>query len=187
MSENTAKWYAVHAISGKEAKVKEEIDAELARPDSVLKPYVSQVLSPTEKKIRLSNDGKKKLEKEVLLFPGYVFIEAIFARELPSLLRDNIPNILSFVGVDSVRTEPLCLTPSEVRRLKGYEADLTQLEDSGLTYNVGEKVKVVTDPFNGFTGQVEEVNNDKKKLKVMVTIFGRDTSVELGFNQVEKE
>lgn len=181
------KWYAVHTMSGKETMVKGRIDADLALSDSLFRPYVAQVLVPTEKKIKLSADGKKKIEKDMLLFPGYIFIEAIFSKELPSLLRDNITEILGFVGTDSVNKEPLSLTPAEVRRLKGYQGDLTQLEGNGLSFAVKEKVKVVVDPFNGFQGTVVEVNEEQKKLKVLVTIFGRDTSVELGFTQVEKE
>lgn len=187
MAENGAKWYAVHAISGKELKVRDYILADIAKPNSDLASYVSQVLCPTEKKVKVSQDGKKtKKDKEVLLFPGYIFIEAIFAKELPSLLRDNIPYILNFVGND-INKEPNCLTPSEVRRLQGYKSDFEQFEDAGLSFQVGEPVKVIADPFNGFSGTIDEVNDEKKKLKVLVSIFGRSTTVELGFTQVEKE
>ena len=187
MAENGAKWYAVHAISGKELKVRDYILAEIAKPNSELASYISQVLCPTEKKVKVSQDGKKsKREREVLLFPGYIFIEAVYAKELPSLLRDNIPHILNFVGNDMNR-EPNCLTPSEVRRLQGYQTDFEQIEDAGLSFRVGETVKVITEPFNGFSGTIEEINDEKKKLKVVVSIFGRNTPVELGFTQVEKE
>ena len=186
MAENVAKWYAVHTISGKESKVRDYIMANDAKSDSLLASYVTQVLSPTEKKVVLTQDGKKK-EKEMLLFPGYVFIEAIYAKELPSLLRDNIPFILGFVGNDLTK-EPNCLTPAEVRRLQGYQTSFDQIgESEEYCVHVGDAVKVVTDPFNGFSGTIDEVNNEKKKLKVLVSIFGRNTTVELSFSQVVKE
>lgn len=186
MSENAAKWYAVHTISGKEGKVKEYLEAEIAKSNSLLSPYVTQVLSPSEKVIKLVADGKKKKETDRLLFPGYVFVEAVYAKELPSLMKDNIPYVMGFVG-NVVTKEPIPLTPAEVRRLKGYETDFETLAESGLVFQVGEKVKVISDPFNGFSGEIKEVNDEKKKLRVEVIIFGRGTSVELSFTQVEKE
>lgn len=186
MAEKATKWYAVHTISGKECKVKEYLEAEILKEKSLLREHVTQALSPTEKKLRLSADGKKKLEKDVLLFPGYVFIEAYYTKELPSLLHDNIPYILSFVG-NPVTKEPIPLTEAEVRRLKSYETDFELPDDSGVSFQIGETVKITVDPFNGSSGVVEEVFDDRKKLRVAVMVFGRSTPMELGFNQVEKE
>lgn len=185
MAENVSKWYAVHTISGKESKVRDYILADIAKTNSALASYITQVLSPTEKKVKVTPDGKKK-DKEVLLFPGYVFIEAIYAKELPSLLRDNIPYVMGFVGNDLTK-EPNCLSAAEVRRLQGYQTDFEQFEDAGLCFHEGEVVKIIADSFNGFSGTIDEVNNEKKKLKVLVSIFGRNTTVELSFTQVEKE
>ena len=186
MAERATRWYTLRTVSGKEFKAKEYLEAELLKERSLLREHVSQVLLPTEKKLKLSADGKKKLEKEVLLFPGYVFIEAYYTKELPSLLRDNIPYILGFLGIPGSK-DPLPVTDAEVRRLKGYATSLEQPDDSGETFVVGETVKIVADPFNGSTGVVEEVFDDRKKLRVAVMVFGRSTPMELSFGQVERE
>ncbi len=186
MAENGTRWYAVHTISGKENKVKDSIEQELQSNDSLLKPYITQVKSPCEKILKQSADGKKKTEKDKILFPGYVFIEAMYTKELPSLMRDNIPYVLGFMGNVATK-EPGPLSEAEVRRLLGYETNQMVLEDSEISFQKGETVKVISDPFNGFSGVIDDVDDEKKKLKVMVKIFGRDTTVELSFSQVEGE
>ncbi len=181
MSDTEKKWYVLRAISGKEKKVKELIENEIARLH--LEEYVSQVLIPTEKVYQIRNG--KKISKERIFFPGYVLIEAQLVGEIPHILR-NIPNVLGFLGTKG--DEPTPLRMSEVNRILGKVDELAQTgEELTTPFYVGEPVKVIDGPFNGFTGVIEEVNEEKKKLKVMVKIFGRKTPLELSFMQVEKE
>ncbi|MGL4780357.1 MAG: transcription termination/antitermination protein NusG [Bacteroidales bacterium] len=180
MSELKKEWYVLRAISGKEGKVKEYLDAEIRNTD--MKNYVSQVLIPTEKVYHLRNGKKVATEKN--LYPGYVLIEAILVGEMTHRLR-NIPNVIGFLGGND---KPVPLRQSEVNRILGIVDDLQSAEgDIDLTFEVGEVVKVNHGPFTGFSGIIEEVSTEKKKLKVMVKIFGRKTPLELGFLQVEKE
>ncbi len=180
MPDTSKKWYVLRAISGKEGKVKEFI--ETAMSNSSLGAHVFQVLIPTEKVLQTRN-GKKVL-KERSYLPGYVLVEAELVGEVPHVLR-NTPNVLGFLGgMDN----PQCVQPAEMNRILGKVDELQESgEDLNIEYIVGESVKVNYGPFSGFSGVIEEVNNDKKKLKVMVKIFGRKTPLELGFMQVEKE
>ncbi len=180
MSEDQKKFYVLRAISGKENKVREYLEAELKNTD--LGEYVSQVLIPTEKVFTVRNG--KKVMKERAYLPGYVLIEANLVGEVAHQLR-NIPNVIGFLGGQD---NPTPLRPAEVNRILGTVDELQeQQEEMDLQYYVGENVKVTYGPFNGFTGVIEEVNTEKKKLKVMVKIFGRKTPLELGYMQVEKE
>ncbi len=181
MSENIKKWYVLRAIGGKEKKVKEYIESEINRLD--LKEYISQVLIPTEKVYKIRSG--KKISKERNFFPGYVLIEAVLAGEIPHILQ-NIPNVIGFLG--SKGEEPAPLRQSEVNRILGKVDELAASEEElNIPFFVGETVKVIDGPFNSFSGIIEEVNEEKKKLKVMVKIFGRKTPLELSFLQVEKE
>ncbi len=181
MSETVKKWYVLRAISGKENKVKEYLDAEIKNTD--LGRYVSQVLIPTEKVYQIRNG--KKITKERSYLPGYVLIEAALVGEVPHRLK-SIPNVIGFLGGSS--NEPTPLRQSEVNRILGSMDELQNNEEElNIPYYEGEPVKVIFGPFSGFSGIIEEVNNEKKKLKVMVKIFGRKTPLELGFTQVEKE
>ncbi|MDR1678454.1 MAG: transcription termination/antitermination protein NusG [Prevotellaceae bacterium] len=183
MSETAKKWYVLRAISGKESKVKEYIEAEMRNSD--LGQYVSQVLIPTEKVYQIRNG--KKITKERSYLPGYVLIEATLVGEIPHRLR-NVPNVMDFLGANKNSKEPIPLRQSEVNRILGSVDELQETdEDFATPYFVNENVKVIVGPFSGFSGVIEEVNNEKKKLKVMVKIFGRKTPLELGFTQVEKE
>jgi len=174
------KWYVLRAISGKEAKVKEYIEYECAH--SSLGEYVSQVLIPTEKFVQVRN-GKKSV-KERNYLPGYVLVEAALNGEIASRLR-FMPNVLGFLP-NVNNPEPL--RPAEISRLLGTVDELQEQEEEPVvSYTVGEPVKVNYGPFQGFSGVIEEVNVEKRKLKVMVKIFGRKTPIELGFMQVEKE
>jgi len=182
MSENTKKWYVLRAIGGKEKKVKEYIDNEIANGD--LKGFVEQVLIPTEKVYQIRNG--KKVSKERNYFPGYILIEAVLKGEIQHHLSD-VPNVIGFLGAEQGGT-PTPLKESEVKRILGKVDELSeQGEEVSVPFIVGETVKVIDGPFNNFTGVVEEINEEKKKLKVMVKIFGRKTPLELGFMQVEKE
>lgn len=182
MSENQKKWYVLRAIGGKEKKVKEYIESEISRLN--LQDYVSQVLIPTEKVYQIRNG--KKISKERNYFPGYVLIEASLVGEIPHILR-NITNVIGFLGAKG-EDEPIPLRQSEVNRILGKVDELAATdEELNTPFFVGESVKVIDGPFNSFTGVIEEVNDEKKKLKVMVKIFGRKTPLELSFMQVEKE
>lgn len=176
------KWYVVRAISGKEKKVKEQIELEINRTG--LKNYVSQVLIPTEKVYQVKNG--KKTSKERNYFPGYVLIEANLEGEVPHVIK-NLPNVIGFLGSEK-RGTPIPLRIAEVNRILGKVDELSEKgEELSIPYLVGENVKVIDGPFNGFNGVIEEVNEDKRKLKVSVKIFGRKTPLELSFLQVEKE
>jgi transcriptional antiterminator NusG len=182
MSENSKKWYVLRAIGGKEKKVKEYIDNEIAIGD--LKGYVDQVLIPTEKVYQIRNG--KKISKERNFFPGYILIEAELVGEVAHTLR-NFPNVIGFLG-DTKGGDPVPMRQSEVNRILGRVDELAENdEELNIPYVVGETVKVIDGPFNGFNGTIEEINEEKKKLQVMVKIFGRKTPLELSFMQVEKE
>ena len=143
---------------------------------------MSQVLIPTEKVYQVRNG--KKIVKERSYLPGYVLVEAALVGEVPHRLR-NTPNVIGFLGG---MDKPVPLRQSEVNRILGTVDELQDAgEDLNIPYVVGEAVKVTYGPFSGFSGVIEEVNAEKKKLKVMVKIFGRKTPLELGFMQVEKE
>jgi len=180
MSEIEKKWYVLRAISGKEAKVKEYLDIDIK--NSGLSDFVSHVLIPTEKVYQVRNG--KKIVKERSYLPGYVLVEAALVGEVAHHLR-NTPNVIGFLGG---MDKPVPLRQSEVNRILGTVDELQDVgEEINIPYVVGETVKVNYGPFSGFNGVVEEINNEKKKLKVMVKIFGRKTPLELGFMQVEKE
>ena len=178
MSEIEKKWYVLRAVSGKESKVKEYLEADIRNSD--LGEYVSQVLIPTEKVYQVRNG--KKIVKERSYLPGYVLVEAALVGEVTHHLR-NTPNVIGFLGgMDN----PTPLRASEVNRILGIVDGQPEMEEN-IPYEIGETVKVTEGPFSGFSGLIEEVNSEKKKLKVMVKIFGRKTPLELGFMQVEKE
>ena len=180
MSEIVKKWDVLRAVSGKEAKVKEYLDADLRHGE--LSEFVSQVLIPTEKYVQVRNG--KKIVKERSYLPGYVLVEAALVGEVAHYLR-NVPNVIGFLGGQE---NPVPLRQSEVNRILGTVDELQEVEeDLSIPYTVGETVKVSVGPFSGFSGIIEEVSADKRKLKVMVKIFGRKTPLELGFTDVEKE
>lgn len=179
---NDKKWYVIRAISGKEKKVKQLLEDEIDH--SGLKDYVSQILIPMEKVFQIRNG--KKVSKERNFFPGYVLVEANLTGEIPHLIR-NTTDVIGFLGAEK-GGEPLPLRPSEVNRILGKVDELADSEEEfDIPFMVGEAVKVIDGPFNGFSGNIEEVNQDKKKLKVMVKIFGRKTPLDLSYLQVEKE
>jgi len=174
------KWYVLRAISGKESKIKEYIEADMK--NSSLGEYVSQVLIPTEKVYQVRNG--KRIVKERSYLPGYVLIEAELVGEVAHQIRST-PNVIGFLGGAN---KPVPLRQSEVNRILGTVDELQENADEmNIPFVVGESVKVTYGPFSGFTGIIEEVNNEKKKLKVMVKIFGRKSPLELDFLHVEKE
>jgi transcription termination/antitermination protein NusG len=182
MSDSGKKWYVLRAIGGKEKKVKEYVENEIAKGD--LQGFVTQVLIPTEKVYQIRNG--KKISKERNFYPGYVLIEAQLAGEIAHILR-NIPNVIGFLG-DTKGGNPVPLRQNEVNRILGKVDELADNgEELNVPFIIGETVKVIDGPFNGFNGTIEIINEEKKKLQVMVKIFGRKTPLELSFLQVEKE
>ncbi len=181
MNEDSGKkWYVVRAISGKEKKVKERLENEIKRLG--IEDYISQILIPTEKVYQIRKG--KKISKERNYFPGYVLVEAELTGEIPHIIR-NIPDVLGFLGTRG-KADPI--RPAEVKRILGKVDELAeQGEEVNIPFIVGETVTVIDGPFNSFSGVIEEINDEKKRLKVMVKIFGRKTPLELGFMQVEKE
>lgn len=184
MSELEKKWYVLRAISGKENKVKESIEIEIKNTD--LGHYVSQVLIPTEKVYQIRNG--KKITKERSYLPGYVLIEVNLSGEIAHRLK-NLPNVIGFLSDGKKSDSPTPLRQTEVNRILGSVDELQNSteEINNTPFYIGEPVKVIVGPFSGFTGIIEDVNNEKKKLKIMVKIFDRKTPLELGFLQVEKE
>jgi transcription termination/antitermination protein NusG len=180
MSDELKKWYVLRAITGNEKKVKQYIESEVNRLG--LKDYVSQILIPTEKVYQIRKG--KKISKERNFFPGYVLVEAVLTGEVPHVLR-NVPGVLGFLGSKG-GPEPLRM--SEVNRILGRVDEMSEKgEELNIPFIVGETVTVIDGPFNSFSGVIEEINEEKKRLKVMVKIFGRKTPLELSFMQVEKE
>lgn len=179
---NDFKWYVLKAISGKETKVKEYI--ETAMRTAGWDEFVSQVLIPTEKVVQLR--GGKRVVKERNILPGYVLVEADLIDECYPRLR-NVPNVLGFLGDSKKSVAPTPVRQSEINKILGNieEQDSTIITE--IPFLVGETVKVTDGPFNGFNGEIAEIMSDKHKLKVIVTVFGRKTPLELGFNQVDKE
>lgn len=176
------KWYVIKAISGQEKKIKLHIESELSK--SNLNNFISQILIPTEKIIQIRKG--KKITKERNFFPGYILVEANLNGEIKHFIR-NIPGVLGFL-TETKGGEPIPLRPSEINRLLGKVDELSESEGTIETnFIIGESVKIINGPFNGFTGIIEEINTEKKKLKVTVKIFGRKTPVELNFGEVEKE
>ena len=182
MAEIVKKWYVVRAVSGKEKKVKEYLELEISRMK--LNDYVNQVLIPTEKVFKIQNG--KKVNKEKAFLPGYVLIEAALVGEVSHVIK-SIPNVIGFLGTVK-GGEPVPMRLAEVNRILGKVDELaTTEEELKIPFVVGESVKVIYGQLKNFTGVVDEINEEKKKLKVMVKIFGRKNLLELSYMQVEKE
>jgi len=184
MSENSVekKWYVVRAVSGQENKIKTYIENEISRLG--LGDFVDQVLVPTEKVIQIRNG--KKVHKEKVYFPGYIMIQANLSGEIPHIIK-SITNVIGFLG-ETKGGDPVPLRQSEVNRMLGKVDELSVDADANVAipFTKGETVKVIDGPFNGFDGTIENINEEKRKLEVMVKIFGRKTPLELSFMQVEK-
>lgn len=175
------KWYVVRAVSGQENKIKSYIQSDIARLG--LSDFVEEVLVPTEKVIQIRNG--KKVNKERNYFPGYIMIKANLSGEVPHIIR-SITNVIGFLG-ETKGGDPVPLRSSEVNRMLGKVDELSvQTENVAIPFKLGETIKVIDGPFNGFNGIIEKVNEEKRKLEVMVKIFGRKTPLELSYMQVEK-
>lgn len=175
------KWYVIRSVSGRENKIKDYIEKEIAYLG--LEDYVDQVLVPTEKVVQIRNG--KKINRERIFYPGYIMIQAQLTGEVPHVIK-GINGVIGFLG-ETKGGDPVPLRDSEVNRMLG-KVDELSVQDSqmDIPYTVGESVKVVDGPFNGFTGTIENINEEKRKLEVMVKIFGRKTPLELSYMQVEK-
>ncbi|MGB1039841.1 MAG: transcription termination/antitermination protein NusG [Flavobacteriales bacterium] len=176
------KWYIVKTVTGKEKKSKEYLDIEIERLK--MSNYIAQVLVPTERVIQI-RDGKKII-KEKSLMPGHIMVQTTLEGEVKHLIK-SIPNVMGFLSMEK-GGDPSPLRESEVNRILGHADDSIDLEDQiSIDFKVGENVTVTDGPFNKFDGVIEEVNEEKKKLKIMIKIFGRKTPVELNYMQVEKQ
>ena len=181
MADSVKKWYVVRAIGGQENKVKSYIETEISRLG--LSDFVEQVLVPTEKVIQIRNG--KKINKERIYFPGYIMVEANLSGEVPHVIK-SVTGVIGFLG-ETKGGEPVPLRKSEINRMLGKVDELAVQNDNiAIPYTKGETVKVVDGPFNGFDGVIENVNEEKRKLEVMVKIFGRKTPLELSYMQVDK-
>lgn len=175
-------WYVLRAISGKETKVKEVLEAQMKNTD--LGNSLFQVLIPTEKVVAVKNG--KKTTKERNLYSGYVFIEANLTGDIEYLLR-NTSNVIDFLRGYGQNARPQKLRENEVLRMLGTADDINERAEEGVNdYMVGEKIKVVSGPFNGFNGEITEVFPERKKMRVLVKIFGRGSTLELENSQVER-
>lgn len=182
MSTQKKGWYVLRAISGKEAKVKEVLDASMKNTD--LGNHLFQVLIPTEKVMVVRNG--KKVVKEKNLYSGYVFIEAELTGEVIHILT-NTTNVIDFLKGRGQNAQPERLREAEVMRMLGVADTLNESEGADeASYIPGENVKVIDGAFKGFPAVIDEVNREKKKLKVKVKIFGRETPLELDNSQVER-
>ncbi|MHB8580027.1 MAG: transcription termination/antitermination protein NusG [Ignavibacteriaceae bacterium] len=174
------KWYVVRTFSGHENKVKNLIDAEL-KDNEKLRAKIENVLVPTEKVFEVK-DGKKK-SKTKNFFPGYILVQA----DLDNQVKDFILNTPSVMGFLGTKISPNPLQPEEVKRIVGRITQDESTERMETIFRSGDLVKIVDGPFNNFNGTVQEVNEEKMKIKVMVSIFGRKTPVEIDFVQAELE
>ena len=181
MAQTGKNWYVLKTVSGKEAKVKEYIEAEL-KHNPQLSQFVSQIVVPMEKHAVQRSDGKRVVKEKVSL-PGYIFVEAEMKGDVAHTLR-FMPNVLGFLGgLDN----PSPVKQSEINRMLGNAEETEIVDEVVVPFEVNETVKVTDGPFSGFSGVIEEVNTEKRKLKVMVKIFGRKTPLELSFMHVVKE
>ncbi len=176
-------WYVLRAISGKEAKVKEILDGAIKNSD--LGNYVFQVLIPTEKVLTIKNG--KKVVKEKNLYSGYVFVECILVGEVQHELV-NTTNVIDFLKGRGKDAKPEPLRESEVMRMLGTADDINEnAEDTANDFMVGEIVKINDGAFSGFHGKITDVLPEKKKIRIVVKIFDRETPMELEYSKVERE
>lgn len=176
------KWYVLRVISGKERKIKEYLDKDIMR--NQWEHIIKQIFLPVEKVYKVQNG--KKVMRERNFYPGYVMIECAGGKLHDDIIAaiKNTTNVIHFLGKEN----PIALRKSEVNKMLGKMDEMS--EAGGMTMSepfiIGETIKIIDGPFNDFNGVIEEVNDEKKKLKVTVKIFGRSTPVELNYMQVEK-
>jgi transcriptional antiterminator NusG len=183
MAENNSenKWYVVRAVSGQENKIKTYIENEISRLG--MNTFVEEILVPQEKVVQIRNG--KKVTKDKTYFPGYIMIKANLSGEIPHIIK-SITNVIGFLG-ETKGGEPIPMRQAEVNRMLGKVDELSLQDGTNIIPFIhGENVKVIDGPFNGFDGTIEKINEEKRKLEVMVRIFGRKTPLELSYMQVEK-
>jgi transcriptional antiterminator NusG len=183
MAENNSenKWYVVRAVSGQENKIKTYIENEISRLG--MDTFVEEILVPQEKVVQIRNG--KKVTKDKTYFPGYIMIKANLSGEIPHIIK-SITNVIGFLG-ETKGGEPIPMRQAEVNRMLGKVDELSLQDGTNIIPFIhGENVKVIDGPFNGFDGTIEKINEEKRKLEVMVRIFGRKTPLELSYMQVEK-
>ncbi|HRX28124.1 MAG TPA: transcription termination/antitermination protein NusG [Saprospiraceae bacterium] len=176
------RWYSLRVISGQEKKIKEKIELEVNR--SGWSDVITQILVPTEKVYKIRNGKKVIIERNIL--PGYILVEALPTKFSGEMIQSiaNLTNVIGFLG----KNNPIPMQQAEANRMLGkVDASSEAGEMMIEPYLEGETVKIIDGPFNDFIGDIKEVNEEKKKLKVIVKIFGRGTEVELNFMQVEKQ
>jgi transcriptional antiterminator NusG len=175
------KWFVLKVVSGQENKIKGYIDSEILR--SKWENAITNVLVPTEKVYKIK--AGKKVIKDKTLYPGYLYIEVedkVVKTEMLATIR-NISGVMNFLGGN----QPQALRPAEVQKLLGkLDEVLGAGETMSEPFIINESVKIIDGPFNDFVGSIEEINEEKKKLKVIVKIFGRRQPVEVSFGQVDK-
>jgi len=175
------KWYVLRVMGGKERKTVSFIEKEIDRLG--MQDFVAQILIPTEKVYQIRNG--KKVSKEKNFFPGYVLVEANLKGEIPHILK-NVTNVLGFLGATKGGV-PVPMRKSEINKILGKVDEMALIDENiSIPFVVGETVKVIDGPFNSFNAEIEGIDEQKKKLKLMVKIFGRKTPLELNFMQVEK-
>lgn len=179
------KWYILRAVSGQEKKLKAYLETELIRQN--LAEHVAEILIPSEKVYEMRNG--KKTSREKISFPGYMYVSANLTNGETFYLLNNAPGSLGFLGEGKTKAlkVPEPIKQSEINRILGKieEGNLANIKSENK-FIVGEAVKVMNGPFSGFIGNIEEVFDDKKKVKVIVKIFGRNTPMELSYIEVEK-
>jgi transcription termination/antitermination protein NusG len=172
------RWYIIHTYSNFEKKVSESIKEQAAQKH--LEDYFEQVLVPTEEVVEIRRGRRIKSERR--FFPGYVLAKVDLTDEVFHLIK-NTPKVTGFLGSGS---KPVPITEAEANRILNQVAEGVERPKASITYEVGEQVRVAEGPFASFNGQVEEVDEERSRLKVAVSIFGRPTPVELEYGQVEK-
>ncbi|MFI3190036.1 transcription termination/antitermination protein NusG [Crenothrix sp. D3] len=173
------RWYVVHAYSNFENKVKQALEERVKREG--LEQYFGQILVPTEEVVEMRLGQQRKSERK--FFPGYVLVQMELTDETWHLVKD-VPRVLGFIGGTSDRPAPI--SEKEAMSILDRVQEGVDKPRPKTLFEAGEVIRVIDGPFKDFNGTVEEVNYDKNKLKISVLIFGRSTSVELGFSQVEK-
>jgi transcription termination/antitermination protein NusG len=174
----TTRWYIVHAYSNFEKKVAESIREQAAQRG--LADKFEEVLVPTEHVVEVRRGRKFNSERK--FFPGYVLVKCDLTDQVYHLIK-NTPKVTGFLGADN---KPMPISEAEADRIKGQVADGVERPKSTISFEIGETVRVADGPFASFNGKVEEVDEGRSRLKVAVSIFGRETPVELEFGQVEK-